>query len=59
MMKFCLLLTISPKVTCTCGRACVGILLSELNLIPLCEIVICCFVMDRESVGERCLELCF
>ena len=36
----------------------VDILLMELNLIPLYEIVILCFAMDRESVGEKCLELC-
>jgi len=41
------------------GNLYVNILLMELNLIPLCEIVILCFVVDRESVGERCLELCF
>ena len=36
----------------------VDILLMELNLIPLYKIVILCFAMDRESVGEKCLELC-
>ena len=57
MMKFYLLLAISPKAT---FRVCVpvDILLMELNLIPLYKIVILCFAMDRESVGEKCLELC-
>jgi len=41
------------------GNLYVNILLVELNLIPLSEIDILCFVADRESVRERCLELCF